>query len=115
MTRNPKSKIQNPKLFGVAALLLAATTSGIDFPPITPLSSMFRAHREKFLAKLPPDAVAVVRAAPLRMMSNDTEYPYRQESDFYYLTGYEEPDAVAVLKPSALDGKRFVLFLRPHD
>ena len=113
--RNPKSKIQNPKLLVVAALLVAGAIFGIDFPPIAPPPSMFRAHREKFLAKLPPDAVAVVRAAPLRMMSNDTEYPYRQESDFYYLTGYEEPDAVAVLKPSAPDGKHFVLFLRPHD
>jgi len=76
---------------------------------------MFRAHRERFLAKLPPDAIAVVRSAPPRVFSNDTDYVYRQDSDFYYLTGLEEPDAVALFKGSAADGKRYVLFVRGHD
>jgi Xaa-Pro aminopeptidase len=76
---------------------------------------MFRAHRERFLAKLPPDAIAVIRSAPTRVFSNDTDYVYRQDSDFYYLTGLEEPDAVALFKGSAADGKRYVLFVRGHD
>ena len=76
---------------------------------------MFRAHRDKFLAKLPPSSIAILRAAPLRMMSNDTEYLYRQDSDLWYLTGIEDPDAIAVLRPNAADGKKYIVFVKPHD
>lgn len=103
------------KLFLLAAALVATAVAALDFPVLTPPASMFKNHRERFLAKLPGDAVAVLRSAPMRMFSNDTEYPYRQESDFYYLTGYDEPDAVAVLRPRAPDGKRYLLFVRGHD
>jgi len=73
---------------------------------------MFRAHRDKFLAKLPPSSIAILRAAPLRMMSNDTEYLYRQDSDLWYLTGIEDPDAIAVLRPNAADGKKYIVFVK---
>jgi Xaa-Pro aminopeptidase len=100
----------------VAALLLgAALMAAIDFPPITAPPSMFKAHRERFLARLPPDAVAILRSTPMRIMSNDTEYPYRPGSDFYYLTGYDDPDAIAVLRPNPADGKKFILFVQKHD
>ncbi len=48
-------------------------------------------------------------------MSNDTEYVYRPDSDFYYLTGIEEPDVTAVLRNDPSDGKRYVLFVKPRD
>jgi Xaa-Pro aminopeptidase len=100
----------------VAALLLGATLlAAIDFPPITAPPSMFKAHRDRFLAKLQPDSAAIIRSAPMRIMSNDTEYPYRQGSDFYYLTGYDEPDAIALLRPNPADGKKFILFVQGHD
>jgi Xaa-Pro aminopeptidase len=76
---------------------------------------MFRAHREAFLSKLPAGSVAIIRSAPERTFSHDTEYPYRQDSDFYYLTGLEEPDSIAVFRPGASDGKRYILFVRAHD
>ena len=88
---------------------------GLDFPPLSAPPQMFQAHRDKFLAKLPPGSIAILRSGPTRTMSADTDYPYRQDSDFYYLTGIDEPDAVAVLRPGAADGKRYVLFLRPRD
>ena len=97
------------------AALLAAPAAGLDFPVMPPPPAMFRAHREKFLAKLPAGSIAVLRSAPVRTFSNDTEYVYRQDSDFYYLTGFEEPDAVALLRPNPPDGKRYVLFVRGHD
>ena len=106
------------KLLLSAALLAVCATPvspALDHPVITPPREMFRAHRDKFLAKLPPGSVAILRSAPIRMMSNDTEYPYRQDSDFYYLTGIDEPDAIAVLRPGAGDGKRYILFLRARD
>jgi len=98
--------------------LLAASVAparALDFPPLTTPREMFRNHREKFLAKLPPGSIAIVHSAPTRTMSADTEYSYRQDSDFYYLTGVDEPDAIAVLRPAAPDGKRFVLYLQPRD
>jgi Xaa-Pro aminopeptidase len=95
--------------------LISGVTAALDFPLLTPPQSMFRAHREKFLLEVPPDGIAILRSAPTRVFSNDTDYPYRQDSDFYYLTGLEEPDAVALLKGSAADGKRYVLFVRGHD
>jgi Xaa-Pro aminopeptidase len=76
---------------------------------------MFRAHRENFLAKLPPGSVAILHSAPERVFSHDTHYPFRQDSDFYYLTGLEEPDSIAVLRPDPADGKRYALYVRPHD
>ncbi len=112
---NPKSKIQNPKSPFLALLLFAAPAVALDLPVLTPPASMFRAHRENFLAKLPPNAIAIVRSAPVRVYSNDTQYVYRQDSDFHYLTGLDEPDSTAVFRPSAADGKRYILFVRSHD
>jgi len=76
---------------------------------------MFRAHRDRFLAKLPPNSIAVLRAAPERTMSNDVAYLYRQDSDFWYLSGVEQPETILVLRPNASDGKRFVVFLEPRN
>jgi Xaa-Pro aminopeptidase len=76
---------------------------------------MFRAHRDRFLAKLPPNSIAVLHAAPGRRMSNDVDYLYRQDSDFWYLSGIEDHEAILVLRPNPPDGKRFVVFVRPHD
>lgn len=102
-------------LLAATILIPPAAARSVDFPPMTAPREMFRAHREKFAAKLPPGSIAILRSAPLRIMSNDTEYPYRQDSDFYYLTGIDEPDVVAVIRPGAADGRRYVLFLAPRD
>jgi Xaa-Pro aminopeptidase len=57
--------------------------------------------------------VLMLAAAPERVRTADILYPYRQDSDFDYLTGFPEPDAVCALVP---DGpERFILFVRPHD
>ena len=106
--------IRNSRFF-LLLLLLAVSAAALDFPPLAPPQSMFRAHRERFLGKLPANAIAILRSAPPRTFSNDVEYAYRQDSDFYYLTGWEEPDAVAVLRPNAPNGKRYVLYVRGHD
>ncbi|HEX7242666.1 MAG TPA: aminopeptidase P N-terminal domain-containing protein [Longimicrobiaceae bacterium] len=78
------------------------------FPPET-----FRARRERFLART-GGAVAVLPAAPELFRSRDTEVRYRQDSDFFYLTGFPEPGAVAVLTPHDPE-RRFTLFVRPRD
>lgn len=58
--------------------------------------------------------VAIIPAAYERLRSNDTEYEFRQNSDFFYLTGFREPDAVLVLAPHH-DRERTILFVRPKD
>ena len=58
--------------------------------------------------------IAVLPAASERVRSRDTHFPFRQDSDFHYLTGFPEPDAVAVLVPGRPQGE-FVLFCRERD
>lgn len=60
-----------------------------------------REHLLKLLKKASPSALAVIPSASLQTRSRDTEFPFRQDSDFFYLTGFNEPDAVLVLAPSA--------------
>jgi Xaa-Pro aminopeptidase len=58
-------------------------------------------------------AVAIIPSAREATRSNDTNYRFRQDSDFYYLTGFEEPEAIAVIAPSRPE--KFKMFLRPRD
>lgn len=71
-------------------------------------------RRKTFMEAIGPDAIAVVPAAPERTRNHDVHYPFRQDSDFRYLTGFDEPDALAVLAPGRSDGA-FILFTRPRD
>jgi Xaa-Pro aminopeptidase len=75
---------------------------------------IFAARRRRLLAALGPDAIAIFPAAPERTRSNDVEHRYRQQSDFFYLTGFAEPGAVAVLTPGHPEHE-YVLFVRPRD
>ena len=85
------------------------------------LSPAFHKQRRELLrAQLPPQGVAVVFAAPVRNRANDVSYVYHQNPDFYYLTGYDEPDAVLVLfkEPRTVAGQAGVteaLFTQPRD
>lgn len=66
------------------------------------------------MAQMAPDSVALLPAAPERTRNRDVHYAYRQDSDFQYLTGFPEPEAVAVLVPGRSEGP-FVLFCRDRD
>jgi Xaa-Pro aminopeptidase len=59
-----------------------------------------------------PSSVAVFPAAPVSLRNNDVEHDYRQDSDFYYLTGLDEPDSVVVLDSR---NRTMTLFVRPRD
>jgi Xaa-Pro aminopeptidase len=74
---------------------------------------MAASRRARFLDSLGED-VAVVGAAPVALRSGDVEFEYRQDSDFVYLTGFLEPEAVAVFAPRHPE-HRFVLFVLPRD
>lgn len=58
--------------------------------------------------------VAVLKSASQCLRSNDVEFKFRQDSDFFYLTGFEEPEAICVLTPSSTK-HRFLLFVQPRD
>lgn len=74
----------------------------------------FARRRKRLLAQLGPDGIAILPGAVERMRNRDTHYPFRQDSDFRYLTGFDEPDAVLVLAPGHENGPT-ILFVRPRD
>ncbi|MGH7661485.1 MAG: aminopeptidase P N-terminal domain-containing protein [Vulcanimicrobiaceae bacterium] len=73
---------------------------------------MFRRRRDALAEKL-GGAIAIIPAAIHHLRNNDAEYEYRQHSDFYYLTGFTEPEAVLVIAPEK--DRRDTLFLRRRD
>ena len=69
---------------------------------------------QNFIEQIGKDAVAIIPAAHETTRSYDTEHKFRQDSDFLYLTGFPEPDAIAVINPSNRKNP-FTLFVRPRD
>jgi len=77
------------------------------------MPDMMKSQLEEFMRRMAPKSVAIIPGAREATRSNDTNYRFRQDSDFFYLTGFEEPEAIAVVKPS--ETNKFVLFVRPRD
>ncbi|HYW73804.1 MAG TPA: aminopeptidase P N-terminal domain-containing protein, partial [Pyrinomonadaceae bacterium] len=74
---------------------------------------MIKPQLQEFLRRIDKNSVAIIPAAREAVRSHDTHYRYRQNSDFFYLTGFEEPEAIAVITPAR--DKKFTLFVRPKD
>ena len=72
------------------------------------------ADRRRRLAEAVGDGIAVIPGAQEVRRNADTDYEFRQASDFFFLTGFDEPDAVLVLNPAHAK-ERYVLFVRPRD
>jgi Xaa-Pro aminopeptidase len=83
-------------------------------PALPALPALDRAARRKAVLDQIGDGVAVFRASSPRVHANDVEYRYRPDSDFFYLTGFSEADAVLVLDGSS-DDERTVMFVQPRD
>src|SRR5437016_5803310 len=80
---------------------------------MSPDLAPFFERRQRFTAAI-GDALAVIPGGVESLRNGDVHYEFRQASDFFFLTGFDEPDAVAVINPA--DAKeRFVLFVRPRD
>ncbi len=73
----------------------------------------YRQRRQTLMEKIGP-GTAIFRSAPTAVMHNDVEYNFRQDSDFFYLTGFDEANAVAVFAPHH-EEHQFVLFVQPKD
>lgn len=75
--------------------------------------SEYRQRRQQIMEKI-GGGTAIFRSAPMAVMHNDVEYTYRQDSSFYYLTGFNEPEAVAVFAPHHQE-HQYILFVQPKD
>ncbi len=73
-----------------------------------------RKQLKDFMEAIGKDAVAIIPASHEQTRSYDTEFKFHQDPDFYYLTGFPEPDAIAVINPSSKKAP-FTLFVRPRD
>jgi Xaa-Pro aminopeptidase len=74
---------------------------------------VFAERRQKVREAMGPGAVAIFLGAPLVIRSHDTPYPFRQDSDFWYLTGFGHPSAAAVLRTDG--GPDYTLYVEPRD
>ncbi|KAF0811134.1 aminopeptidase [Alcanivorax sp. S71-1-4] len=74
----------------------------------------FARRRRALMAQMEDNSIAILSAAPERTRNRDVEHPYRQDSDFWYLSGFPEPAAVMALIPGREHGE-FVLFCRERD
>ncbi|HMQ05426.1 MAG TPA: aminopeptidase P N-terminal domain-containing protein [Pyrinomonadaceae bacterium] len=73
-----------------------------------------REQLKRFIDQMEENSVAVIPAAHEKTRSYDTEYKFRQDSDFWYLTGFPEPDAIAVIDPQNKKSP-YTLYVRPRD
>jgi len=76
--------------------------------------SEFKKRRKQLIQRIGIGNIALIGSAQLHTRNRDVDYPFRQDSDFYYLTGFNEPDALAVFVPGREQGE-FVLFCREFD
>jgi Xaa-Pro aminopeptidase len=97
-----------------AAILTFAIALPAPATPPAPTPAFFESHRETFLSRLPPGSIAVFRAAA-ESAADARSDTHRQDSDFWYLTGFEEPNAIAVFFPGAAKESRYILFVQTRD
>ena len=71
-------------------------------------------RRRNLMGLMEPNSIAIIPSARQQLRSRDTEFHFRQDSDFYYLSGFSEPEAVLVLIPGRRHGQ-FVMFCREQD
>ncbi len=75
---------------------------------------MHKQNRKAFIEKMGPGGVAIFASAPPAKWNHDTEYNYRPDPNFYYLTGFEEPESICVIAPDH-PKHQYILFVRPKD
>ena len=63
---------------------------------------MIRSQLTEFMRRMAPKSVAIIPGAHDTRRSNDSHYRFRQDSDFFYLSGFEEPDSLAVIRPGTV-------------
>jgi Xaa-Pro aminopeptidase len=106
--------------FSMSLVTLVSGQSVVEVPTDFLNKDFHRERREKLREKLPPNSVAVFFASAVRNRSNDVNYVFHQNPDFYYLTGYKEPHSVLLIfkeKQSANNGTSYdeIIFIQPRN
>ena len=73
----------------------------------------FKERRDQFAERMGPNSVAIIATSPVAIRNRDADYKYRADSSFFYLTGFAEPEAVAVIETyeSIDEGYTYTFFL----
>ena len=74
----------------------------------------YQTRRQQIMRMIEDHSIIIIPSAPLRNRSRDIAYRFRQDSDFYYLTGFNEPNSLLVLVPGRPEGE-FILFCQERD
>lgn len=76
----------------------------------------FQERRDRLAEQIGPNSIAIIETSPVAMRNRDADYKYRADSSFYYLTGFAEPEAVAVIETFGSDAEySYSLFCRERD
>ena len=75
-------------------------TEGASMPKM----AEFAKRRKQLMQEIGPNGILIASSAPVAIRNGDYDFPFRQHSDFYYLTGFDEPNSVLVLAPTRKDG-----------
>ena len=78
------------------------------------MKNNFSERRLQLSNKVLDDSAIIVASALVKSRISDTDYAYRQDSNFYYLSGYEEPDSLILIRPN-YDKEKFIIFCRDRD
>lgn len=102
------------------SIVNAFAQQNADLPADFLSKEFHKERRAKLREQLPPNSVAVFFANPVRNRANDVDYVYHQDPDFYYLTGYKEPNAVLFVfkeEQTAANGQAYdeIVFVQPRD
>ncbi|MGC4021542.1 MAG: aminopeptidase P family protein [Cyclobacteriaceae bacterium] len=104
----------------ISCLSFAALAQDADLPSDFLTKAFYKDRRDKLRDKLPANSVAVFFSSSLRNRANDVDYLFHQDPDFYYLTGYKEPDALLLVfkdMQTANNGTNYneIIFVQPRD
>jgi hypothetical protein len=106
---SPKPRSRGRRRQAVAALIEGKPSAHDPYP-----KAEYSRRRKALMAQMVPNSIAILPAAAVAIRNRDVEHVYRQDSDFQYLSGFPEPEAVIVLMPGREHGE-YVLFCRERN
>ena len=86
----------------IASSMIAQDLKYIEYDTDLISGAVYKERRERVMKETGPESVILLYAAPEHMRNNDVEYQYRQDDNFYYLTGFTEPNSVLALVPKGI-------------
>ncbi|TDI91665.1 MAG: hypothetical protein E2O77_06240 [Caldithrix sp.] len=99
---------------GTSHISISSAYNDCLFSTLTKRHAGFRRSPCCFYGKIHPNGIAIFPSKPIYLRNLDIEYPYRQESNFYYLSGFEEPESMLVINPSHPKYK-YIMYVRKRD